>query len=181
MSTWWPWRKPKREELSKREEIFRTIQQLPRETLALCAFVCGGASILATRYARRRWFRRIPNGDWFTPSMLTGRRWIKGYVTRYALTWLVPRAHAEQRQTGSSVGDADNFRIYHMPGFGWSGPFKFRIVPSSKGESNLDHPCMCRSGNEVQKSSRVKQSTSAWLGWTPLRLLASRVYMSNIH
>jgi hypothetical protein len=30
------------------------------------------------------------------------------------------------------VGDADNFRLYHMPGFGWRGPFKFRHVPTNQ-------------------------------------------------
>jgi endonuclease YncB( thermonuclease family) len=28
-----------------------------------------------------------------------------------------------------SVGDADNFRLYHTPGFGWRGLVKFRHVP----------------------------------------------------
>jgi endonuclease YncB( thermonuclease family) len=33
-----------------------------------------------------------------------------------------------------SVGDADNFRLYHTPGFGWRWPLKFRRVPTlSKG------------------------------------------------
>jgi hypothetical protein len=30
------------------------------------------------------------------------------------------------------VGDADNFRLYHTPGFGWRGPFKFRHVPTNQ-------------------------------------------------
>jgi hypothetical protein len=28
------------------------------------------------------------------------------------------------------VGDADNFRLYHTPGFGWRWPLKFRHIPS---------------------------------------------------
>ena len=35
-----------------------------------------------------------------------------------------------------SVGDADNFRLYHTPGFGWRWPIKFRIIPS-KTKGNL--------------------------------------------
>lgn len=31
-----------------------------------------------------------------------------------------------------SVGDNDNFRLYHMPGFGWRWPLKFRFVPKSR-------------------------------------------------
>jgi len=30
-----------------------------------------------------------------------------------------------------SVGDADNFRLYHTPGFGWRWPLKFRSVPET--------------------------------------------------
>ncbi|KAI0284101.1 hypothetical protein BC826DRAFT_169060 [Russula brevipes] len=40
------------------------------------------------------------------------KRWIAGVVT--------------------CVGDADSFRLYHTPGFGWRGPFKFRGVPTTK-------------------------------------------------
>lgn len=29
-----------------------------------------------------------------------------------------------------SVGDSDNFRIYHTPGIGWRWPLKFRRIPS---------------------------------------------------
>jgi len=30
-----------------------------------------------------------------------------------------------------SVGDADNFRLYHTPGVGWSWPLKLRKVPKT--------------------------------------------------
>lgn len=30
-----------------------------------------------------------------------------------------------------SVGDSDNFRIYHTPGIGWRWPLKFRRIPST--------------------------------------------------
>ncbi|KAF7975978.1 hypothetical protein HWV62_8126 [Athelia sp. TMB] len=33
-----------------------------------------------------------------------------------------------------SVGDADNFRLYHTPGFGWRWPLKFRRVPTAGKE-----------------------------------------------
>ena len=44
----------------------------------------------------RRFFRRIPNASYITPSILRSRRRIVGRVT--------------------SVGDADGFRLYHTPG-----------------------------------------------------------------
>jgi len=34
----------------------------------------------------------------------------------------------------TSVGDADNFRLYHTPGFGWRGPLRFRHVPPTHRE-----------------------------------------------
>lgn len=34
-----------------------------------------------------------------------------------------------------SVGDADNFRMYHTPGIGWNWPFRFRTIPTTpKGD-----------------------------------------------
>jgi len=52
---------------------------------------------------------RLPSAEWLTPNILRRKPWITGVVT--------------------SVGDADNFRLYHTPGFGWRGPFKFRHIP----------------------------------------------------
>ncbi|KIM89888.1 hypothetical protein PILCRDRAFT_53296, partial [Piloderma croceum F 1598] len=63
----------------------------------------------------RRFFRRIRSGDWITPDIFTKKQRIKGVVT--------------------TVGDADNFRLYHTPGIGWRWPIKFRSIPSkTKGE-----------------------------------------------
>ncbi|KAI0363942.1 SNase-domain-containing protein [Pilatotrama ljubarskyi] len=82
---------------------------LPPHLLILTGFVLGGAIVLGANYVYVRHLRRIPNGEWVTPEMLAKRRWIKGYVT--------------------SVGDADNFRLYHTPGIGWRWPLKFRRIP----------------------------------------------------
>ncbi|KZT05030.1 nuclease [Laetiporus sulphureus 93-53] len=78
--------------------------------LAFAAFCLGSASTLGGVYVYRRHFKRILNADWVTPDVLRRKRLIKGLVT--------------------SVGDADNFRIYHTPGFGWRWPLKYRFVPS---------------------------------------------------
>ncbi|KAA1467022.1 hypothetical protein DENSPDRAFT_831977 [Dentipellis sp. KUC8613] len=84
---------------------------LPPEALLVAAFVLGGATAIAAGAVYKRFFKRIPNSEWITPDILAHRRWIKGTVT--------------------SVGDADNFRLYHTPGIGWRWPFKFRRVPTA--------------------------------------------------
>ncbi|KAI0319415.1 hypothetical protein OF83DRAFT_1162960 [Amylostereum chailletii] len=84
---------------------------LPIETLFIATFFLGATTAATGTAAYRRYFRRIPNSEWMTPDVFAKKRWIKGYVT--------------------NVGDADNFRLYHTPGFGWRWPFKFRGVPST--------------------------------------------------
>ncbi|KIJ13684.1 hypothetical protein PAXINDRAFT_135774, partial [Paxillus involutus ATCC 200175] len=61
--------------------------------------------------AWRRWGKRLRSSEWVTPDVLARRRWVRGVVT--------------------SVGDADNFRLYHTPGIGWRWPLKFRRVPTA--------------------------------------------------
>ncbi|KAI0640981.1 SNase-domain-containing protein [Trametes meyenii] len=85
---------------------------LPSHLLILSAFAVGGATALGGYGVYVRHFRRIRNGEWVTPEMLKKRRRVKGYVT--------------------SVGDADNFRLYHTPGVGWRWPLKFRRIPSGR-------------------------------------------------
>ncbi|KAH9477145.1 putative endonuclease lcl3 [Psilocybe cubensis] len=59
----------------------------------------------------KRYGRRIRNSDWITPKQLTRKRWLRGVVT--------------------SVGDADNFRLFHTPPLGgYTWPLKFRSIPS---------------------------------------------------
>lgn len=77
----------------------------------LAIFGAGVVSLFAGRKIHNRYFRRIPNGDWITPNVFKRKLWIKGYVT--------------------SVGDADNFRVYHTPAFGWRWPLKFRRIPDN--------------------------------------------------
>ncbi|KAI5992417.1 hypothetical protein EDD15DRAFT_2168046 [Pisolithus albus] len=71
------------------------------------AFIAGIATGTCGVFVWNRWLRRIRTADWVTPDILTRRRWVKGIVT--------------------SVGDADNFRLYHTPGIGWG---LFRTVPT---------------------------------------------------
>ncbi|KAI9457064.1 mitochondrion protein [Russula earlei] len=89
---------------------------LPLDSTGLIAFafLLGSATALGASSVYRRFFKRINNAEWVTPDLLKHRRWITGVVT--------------------SVGDADNFRLYHTPGFGWRLPFKLRHVPTTHRE-----------------------------------------------
>ncbi|KAI5983244.1 hypothetical protein EDC04DRAFT_2592021 [Pisolithus marmoratus] len=71
------------------------------------AFITGIATGACGVFVWHRWLRRIRTADWVTPDVLARKRWVKGIVT--------------------SVGDADNFRLYHTPGIGWRW---FRRVPT---------------------------------------------------
>ena len=111
------------------------------------AFLLGSATALGASAAYRRFFKRIKNAEWITPDVLRRRRWITGIVTRYVL-WAPTCPYRSQNPVNPhvgagcaavrgifffwwwcSVGDADNFRLYHTPGFGWRGLLKFRHVP----------------------------------------------------
>ncbi|KAI0351247.1 staphylococcal nuclease [Trametes cingulata] len=123
---------------------------LPPHLLLLTTFLLGGATALGAKYIYVRHFRRIPNGEWVTPEMLAKRRWIKGYVT--------------------SVGDADNFRLYHTPGIGWRWPLKFRRIPVGRTDlkdqtihiriAGVDAPEAGHFGRQPQPFS---EESLAWL------------------
>jgi len=57
---------------------------------------------IATLYGAavyKRHFKRLSNAEWITPNLLTQQRWVRGIVT--------------------SVGDSDNFHVYHIPRPSW--------------------------------------------------------------
>ncbi|KAF7375131.1 putative endonuclease LCL3 [Mycena sanguinolenta] len=87
------------------------LNAIPASVLALSAFALGSITTVSGTMVYRRYFRRLKNGDWITPDVFARKRWVKGRVT--------------------SVGDSDNFRFYHTPGFGWHWPIKFRQIPST--------------------------------------------------
>ncbi|KAF8322755.1 uncharacterized protein EI90DRAFT_2473253 [Cantharellus anzutake] len=80
-------------------------------TPVLASAVLGSVLTIAGISVYVRFFRRFPTSDAVRPVVLAERRWIKGVVT--------------------SVGDGDNFRLYHTPGPFWS---KFRRVPDTSKE-----------------------------------------------
>ncbi|KAG0151630.1 hypothetical protein CROQUDRAFT_651053 [Cronartium quercuum f. sp. fusiforme G11] len=116
------------------------------------AFISGsiftGLLIWTTKYGYRTYFRRITNSDYVTPRLLRRPNdlggeglTIKGFVT--------------------SVGDADNFRLFHTPGFGWN---VFRRVPKQKSAlkdqtihirlAGIDAPELAHFGQPEQPFSR---------------------------
>ncbi|KAF8496188.1 nuclease [Russula emetica] len=84
--------------------------ELDTNAVIALAFLLGSATALGASTVYHRFFKRFRSAEWITPDFFGRKRWITGVVT--------------------SVGDADNFRLYHTPGFGWRGPLKFRHVPS---------------------------------------------------
>lgn len=86
----------------------------PVAYLVLSGFLLGSVSTLGATFVYRRYFRRLRTAEWVTPDVLQRKRWVRGVVT--------------------SVGDADNFRLYHTPGFGWRWPLKVRRVPTLSKE-----------------------------------------------
>ncbi|KAF8153951.1 SNase-domain-containing protein [Crassisporium funariophilum] len=92
-------------------EVKAQLDALPPSVLALSTFAFGSVTAMSTVLFYKRYMRRIKNSEWVTPKQLTRKRWIRGMVT--------------------SVGDADNFRLYHTPplgGYRW--PIKFRSIPT---------------------------------------------------
>ena len=104
----------------------------------MLSFLLGSASALGVSFVYRRFFKRIKDAEWITPDLVGRKRWITGIVTRWVSTrrTFIPdlflnKSPVLNRMT-HRVGDADNFRLYHTPGFGWRGPFKFRHVPTNQ-------------------------------------------------
>jgi hypothetical protein len=63
-------------------ELKEKIASTPAPVLALSVFAVGSFTTVTSALVYRRYFRRIPTGDWVTPDVFSKRRWIKGVVTR---------------------------------------------------------------------------------------------------
>ncbi|KAI0742461.1 SNase-domain-containing protein [Daedaleopsis nitida] len=159
---WLPWdnnpapsTKTSQEDLTERmkkekDDLVAQALSLPPHYLLAIALLAGGTTALGARYVYVRQFRRIPNAEWVNPDMLARKRWVKGYVT--------------------SVGDADNFRLYHTPGFGWRWPLKFRTIPTGRTDlkdqtihirmAGVDAP---EAGHFGRPAQPFAQESLAWL------------------
>ncbi|KAG5643184.1 hypothetical protein DXG03_001388 [Asterophora parasitica] len=123
----WPWTSgnilktqndPKSKEYVAKDDVLTRFNRLqaqldaiPTPLLALTCFTFGALTASSTAFLYARYGHRLKNSDWVTPGVFTRRKWIRGVVT--------------------TVGDADNFRLYHTPAIGWTWPLKFRRVPST--------------------------------------------------
>lgn len=134
MSSWNPWAAPAPQR--KEDTLFgdaytslaSRVAALPAPTLAASAFAAGVLATLGVSFAYKRNFKRITNVEWITPDIYARKQWIKGRVVRFVT---MPAWKRQTLTVHTSVGDADNFRVYHTPGIGWRWPLKFRTVPSS--------------------------------------------------
>jgi hypothetical protein len=129
----WSWGSSKARTPPKLQEYDLIVERLkdqaaliPPPALVLSIFALGSASTMIAAFVYRRFFRRLRTGDWITPDVFSKKKWIKGVVTRSS-THFYSEAGIYYN---SSVGDADNFRLYHTPGPGWRWPIKFRRIPS---------------------------------------------------
>jgi hypothetical protein len=64
-------------------QLTSALSPVPPLTLAAGAVVVGAAAAMGGSRFYSRNFRRIPDAHWVTPDMLGGKRWVRGYVTRY--------------------------------------------------------------------------------------------------
>lgn len=121
----------------------------PTAVAILSATSGAGLTLISLRLYRRHW-RRIRNAEEVTPGMIDGRRWINGTVT--------------------SVGDGDNFRLFHTPGPFYSYPIKIRSIPATTKElrnetlsiriAGVDAPEAAHFGKQAQPHS---QESLDWL------------------
>ncbi|KZT25059.1 nuclease [Neolentinus lepideus HHB14362 ss-1] len=178
MTSWLPWRSSSTEtsQVSKSSKPadppsslpssldFKQLTTLPPPLLALASFSLGSASALLAASVYRRYFRRIPNGDWVTPDIFRNRRWVKGVVT--------------------SVGDADNFRMYHTPGFGWRWLLKFRDVPSASRDLKNQTIHIRLAGIDAPEASHFGRPAQPYaaeaLAWLKSNIEGRRVYCQLI-
>ncbi|KAG8989998.1 putative endonuclease lcl3 [Tulasnella sp. JGI-2019a] len=72
---------------------------------------CSSIATVSCIWTYRRYWKRIPNAESVPTKLIARRGWINGVVT--------------------SVGDGDNFRLYHTPGLFWRWPIKLRHVPQA--------------------------------------------------
>ncbi|KAF8637145.1 hypothetical protein AX17_003049 [Amanita inopinata Kibby_2008] len=143
----------------------KSLLQRSPASLFFLGFGSGALTVICATVAYTRFGKRIPNGDHVTVDVFAKKRWIKGVVT--------------------SVGDADNFRLFHTPTIGWSWPFKFRRIPTTakdlKGKTihiriaGVDAP----EGSHFGRPAQPFASES--LDWLRRRLLGKKVYCQLIH
>ncbi|KIK57480.1 hypothetical protein GYMLUDRAFT_46065 [Collybiopsis luxurians FD-317 M1] len=137
---------------------------LSPHVLVASAFTAGAITALGCSRVHGRYFKRMQNSNWISPESFERKQWVKGVVT--------------------SVGDADNFRLYHTPGIGWRWPLKFRRVPTEKRDlrnqtihiriAGADAPEAANFGREGQPYAKES------LAWLSNRILGQTVHCQLI-
>lgn len=147
------------------QDLKTRLDSLPTSAIAIASFATGAVTAVFITTFHVRYGRRLKNGEWITPDFLGRNSWIKGVVT--------------------SVGDADNFRLYHTPALGgYTWPFKFRTIPSLSKDlkdqtlhirlAGVDAPEAAHFGKPAQPYAA---ESLAWLRET---LLGKKVYCQLI-
>ncbi|KAJ3868514.1 hypothetical protein EV359DRAFT_60605 [Lentinula novae-zelandiae] len=133
---------------------------IPPQILVTSAFAAGAITAIGVSRIYSRYFKRIQNSDWITPESFQKKRWIKGIVT--------------------SVGDADNFRLYHTPGIGWTWPLKFRRVPSTTRELKNKTVHIRIAGADAPEAGHFGRLAQPYaeesLAWLTNRIIGRTVY-----
>ncbi|EPQ49870.1 nuclease [Gloeophyllum trabeum ATCC 11539] len=167
MSSWLPWSSssspsplPERTTPQPSPSPEPASSPSPSSVPAPLAFALGALSSTLAALAYARYFRRLPTGEWVTPDVFARRRWIAGVVT--------------------SVGDADNFRLYHTPGAGWRWALKFRRVPTASKDLRNQTIHIRMAGIDAPEAAHFGRPAQPYaaeaLAWLKAKLEGRRVY-----
>ncbi|KAF9446578.1 staphylococcal nuclease [Macrolepiota fuliginosa MF-IS2] len=137
------------------------LNSIPPHVRTLISYGLVATGAVGSVFLHRRYVRRIKNADWVTPDLLAKKRWIRGVVT--------------------SVGDADNFRLFHTPAFGgWRRPFKFRTIPTGNKELKDQTLHIRITGVDAPEASHFgkpeQPHAAESLAWLRHKILGKSVY-----
>jgi len=174
MTSWWPWNVPKKPDsppspidalVAETDATILSWSTSPTRIAAASAAASCAITIAAAAIYRRHGVR-LRGGAWVTPQWTDNRRWIRGVVT--------------------SVGDGDNFRLFHtsaLGGYRW--PLKLRGIPTKTKDltnetihirlAGVDAPENAHFGREAQPYGKESME------WLRTTLLGKRVVCQLIH
>ncbi|KAF8312326.1 staphylococcal nuclease [Clavulina sp. PMI_390] len=115
--------------------------------------------------AYKRFLKRFPDSKHIPAPLIARKGWIKGVVT--------------------SVGDADNFRIYHTPGplFLWKAPF--RRIPTSTKELRNQTIHIRIAGADAPEAAHFGKPKQPYadeaLVWLKSQVAGKRVHCQLVH
>lgn len=133
--------------------------------LVIASVAAGGVAATGLGFFWGRYAKRMRTTEWITPDWLKGKRWVRGKVT--------------------SVGDGDNFRVFHTPPFGgYHWPLRFRSVPSIPKDLTHQTLHVRLAGVDAPESAyfgRPEQpGAAAAKAWLSGQVLGRKVYLKLI-